>query len=123
MRRSGFHESVRDFKRFLLEASLAEHGGNRTRAAEALGLALKVVSRPGDTIAIESPTYFGFLQALEALDLRALELPTDASSGVDLTALRRALGARSVKACLFSSSFNNPLGCTMSDERKKAVLE
>ncbi len=29
MRRSGFHESVRDFKRFLLEASLAEHGGNQ----------------------------------------------------------------------------------------------
>ena len=90
---------------------------------EALVLALKVVSRPGDTIAIESPTYFGFLQVLEALDLRALELPTDASTGVDLTALRRALGARSVKACLFSSSFNNPLGCTMSDGRKKAVLD
>jgi DNA-binding transcriptional MocR family regulator len=90
---------------------------------EALVLALKVVSRPGDTIAIESPTYFGFLQVLETLDLRALELPTDASSGVDLTALRRALGTTSVKACLLSSSFNNPLGCTMSDEKKKAVLE
>jgi DNA-binding transcriptional MocR family regulator len=85
-------------------------------------LALKVVSRPGDTIAIESPTYFGFLQVLEALDLRVLELPTDARSGVDLTALRRALRATSVKACLLSSSFNNPLGCTMSDEKKKAVL-
>src|SRR5215475_12547716 len=90
---------------------------------EALVLALKVVSRPGDAIAIESPTYFGFLQVLEALDLRALELPTDASSGVDLAALRRALEATPVKACLLSSSFNNPLGCTMSDERKKAVLE
>jgi DNA-binding transcriptional MocR family regulator len=90
---------------------------------EALVLALKAVSRPGDTIAVESPTYFGFLQALEGLDLRALELPTDANSGVDLTALRRALVAAPVKACLFSSSFNNPLGCTMSDERKKAVLE
>jgi len=90
---------------------------------EALVLALKVVSRPGDTIAIESPTYFGFLQVLQALDLRVLELPTDASSGVDLAALRRALGAPSVKACLLSSSFNNPLGCTMSDEKKKAVLE
>ncbi len=90
---------------------------------EALVLALKVVSRPGDTIAIESPTYFGFLQVLETLGLRALELPTDARSGVDLTALRRALGATSVTACLFSSSFNNPLGCTMSDEKKKAVLE
>ena len=52
-----------------------------------------------------------------------LELPTDASSGVDLAALRRALRAPSVKACLLSSSFNNPLGCTMSDEKKKAVLE
>src|SRR5215470_6876256 len=52
---------------------------------EALVLALKVLSRPGDAIAIESPTYFGFLQVLEALDLRALELPTDARSGVDLT--------------------------------------
>jgi len=90
---------------------------------EALVLALKAVSRPGDTIAVESPTYFGFLQALEELELRVLELPTDARSGVDLAALRRAIGATSITACLFSSSFNNPLGCTMSDERKKAVLD
>jgi DNA-binding transcriptional MocR family regulator len=89
---------------------------------EALVLALKVVSRPGDTIAVESPTYFGFLQVLEALDLRALELPTDAGSGVELAALQRALEATPVKACLLASSFNNPLGCTMSDEKKKAVL-
>src|SRR5262247_2123637 len=90
---------------------------------EALVLALKVVSRPGDTIAVESPTYFGFLPVLQGLGLRALELPTDARNGVDLTALRAAVGARSVTACLFSSSFNNPLGCTMSGERKKAVLD
>jgi DNA-binding transcriptional MocR family regulator len=89
---------------------------------EALVLALRAVSRSGDTIAVESPTYFGFLQVLESLDLRALELPTDARSGVDLAALERALASTPVKACLFASSFNNPLGCTMSDERKKAVL-
>ena len=91
--------------------------------SEALFLALRALSRPGDTIAIESPTYFGFLQVLEALELKALELPTDSRSGIDLTALRRALRARAVAACLFSSSFNNPLGCTMSDQQKKAVLE
>src|SRR5207302_1401072 len=108
-----------------LQAARESHDGRGPRCGctEALVLALKVVSRPGDTIAIESPTYFGFLQVLEALDLRALELPTDARGGVDLAALRSALGTASVKACLFSSSFNNPLGCTMSDERKKAVLE
>jgi DNA-binding transcriptional MocR family regulator len=90
---------------------------------EALMLALKAVARPGDTIAVESPTYFGLLHALEALDLKALELPTDAISGIDLPALDKALKGKSVKACLFSSSFNNPLGCTMSDETKIALLD
>jgi DNA-binding transcriptional MocR family regulator len=90
---------------------------------EALTLALKAVARPGDTIAIESPTYFGLLHALEALDLKALELPTHATSGVDLPALEKALKSKSIKACLFSSSFNNPLGCTMPDAKKIEVLE
>ena len=90
---------------------------------EALALALKAVSRPGDTIAIESPTYFGLLHTLEALDLKALELPTHATSGIDLSALEKALKSKSLKACLFSSSFNNPLGCTMSDAKKIEVLE
>jgi DNA-binding transcriptional MocR family regulator len=90
---------------------------------EALTLALKAVAQPGDTIAIESPTFFGLLHALEALDLKALELPTDPTSGIDLSALEKALKLKSIKACLFASSFNNPLGCTMSDEKKTAVLE
>jgi DNA-binding transcriptional MocR family regulator len=90
---------------------------------EALTLALKAVSQPGDTIGIESPTYFGLLHALEALDLKALELPTDATSGIDLPALEKALKGNSLTACLFSSSFNNPLGCTMSDAKKIEVLE
>ncbi len=38
MRRRGYHDTVRAFKRLLLEVTLAEHGGNRSRAAVALGL-------------------------------------------------------------------------------------
>jgi DNA-binding transcriptional MocR family regulator len=90
---------------------------------EALALALKSVCKPGETVAIESPTYFGLLHAIEALNLKALELPTDATSGIDLFALEKALKGTSVAACLFSSSFNNPLGCTMPDEKKVKVLE
>jgi len=90
---------------------------------EALTLALTAVTQPGDVIAIESPTYFGLLHVLEALGLRALELPTDATTGIDLAALREALTRTSIKACLFSSSVNNPLGCTMPDEKKMAVLD
>lgn len=89
---------------------------------EALNLALKSVSRPGDTIAIESPTYFGLLHVLEALDLRVLELPTNAATGIDLSSLRRAIERNSVAACLLSSSFNNPLGCTMPDDGKLDLL-
>ena len=89
---------------------------------EALTLALTTVARPGDTIAIESPTYFGLLQVIEAHGLKALELPTDADTGVDLATLERALATKSIAACLFASSFNNPLGCTMPEDRKRALL-
>jgi len=90
---------------------------------EALTLALKTVASPGDTIAIESPTYFGLLHIIETLDLKALELPTDANSGIDLGALEKALETTPIKACLFASSFNNPLGCTVPREKKIAILE
>src|SRR5262249_555509 len=84
---------------------------------------LKAVARPGGTIAIESPTYFGLLAMLESLRMKALELPTDSETGVDLVALERALAAKAITACLFSSSFNNPLGCTMPEEKKEAITE
>jgi len=89
---------------------------------EALSLALQAVTRRGDTVAIESPTYFGLLQVLEALGLKALELPTDANHGLDVEALEKALKSKSVSACLFSSSFNNPLGCSMTDAAKRSVI-
>ncbi|WP_394840040.1 PLP-dependent aminotransferase family protein [Pendulispora rubella] len=90
---------------------------------EALTIALSTVARAGDAVAIESPTYFGLLHLLEAMNLKALELPTDAVNGIDLGALEKALASQSIKACLFASSFNNPLGCTMSDGKKREVLE
>jgi len=90
---------------------------------EALALALRAVTRQGDTVAIESPTYFGVLQVFEALGLKALELPTDAASGIDIDALAAALKAKSMRACLFASNFNNPLGALMSDDKKRAILD
>lgn len=92
-------------------------------ATEALSLALNAVTQPGDTVAVESPTYFGLLQVLRALRLKALELPTDAVSGVSVDALREAVEAGRVQACVLTSSFNNPLGCTMPEANKLAVLK
>jgi DNA-binding transcriptional MocR family regulator len=89
---------------------------------EALHLALKSITSPGDTIAVESPTYFGFLPVLQALHLNVTEIPTDAVEGVSLAALETAISSNSIKACLFSSAFNNPLGCLTSEEKKIEVL-
>ena len=90
---------------------------------EALSVALCATTKPGDTVAIESPTYFGLLQILEARGLRVLELPTDPTHGIDVTALAKALKKRRIAACLLSSSFNNPLGCCMSDAVKLEILK
>ncbi|MGI9488785.1 MAG: PLP-dependent aminotransferase family protein [Geminicoccaceae bacterium] len=89
---------------------------------EALNVALCATTSPGDTVAIESPTYFGLLQIIEARGLRALELPTHPVRGIDVDALDKALGAHRVAACLLSSSFNNPLGCLTDRTAKSRII-
>lgn len=89
---------------------------------EALTVALMAIAKRGDTIAIESPTYFGLLHTLEVLGLKAFELPTDPTRGVDVGALARLLDAEPVAACVLSSTFNNPLGSAMGEPEKRAVL-
>jgi DNA-binding transcriptional MocR family regulator len=89
---------------------------------EALTLALTVVAKRGDTIAIESPTYFGLLHTIEMLGLKAFELPTNPTRGIDIGALARLLETEPVAACVLSSNFNNPLGSAMSESDKRELL-
>lgn len=90
---------------------------------EALNLCLRAIAQPGDTIAIESPTYYGILQMLESLGMKALEVPTHPRDGVCLEQLEVALKQKQVKACLFTLNFNNPLGSCMPDKHKKQLVE
>ena len=89
---------------------------------EAVTLALTAIAKPGDTIAVESPTYFGLLHTLEVLGLKALELPTDPAHGVNIEALVRLLDTEPVAACMLSSSFSNPLGALMPESNKRELL-
>lgn len=90
---------------------------------EAITIALSTVAKAGDTIAVESPTYFGLLHTLQVLGMKALELPTHPQYGVDAEALAEALATRNVKACVFSSTFSNPLGSTISESKKRLILQ
>lgn len=94
-----------------------------TGGVEAVNLALRAVAQAGDTIAIESPAFFGLLQILESLGLRALEIPTSPTTGMSLEALETALAAYdSVKAVVVVPQLQNPLGCVMPDERKAELV-
>lgn len=90
---------------------------------EALNLCLRAVAKPGDTIVIESPTFFGILQVIESLGMKALEIATHPRDGMDLEALEHAIKRNRVKACMMIPNFNNPLGSCMPDKNKRALVD
>ena len=90
---------------------------------EAINLCLRVVTKPSDLVALESPTYYGFLQILQSLGLRALEIPTHPRTGISLEALELALAEHPVKAVLVMPNVSNPIGASMSDAAKKRLVE
>ncbi|MBF0309024.1 MAG: PLP-dependent aminotransferase family protein [Magnetococcales bacterium] len=118
-----------DLRRHLAQRPL---GGHRVVGAEeicitsgcmeAVNLCLRAVTRPGDAVAVESPTFFGFLQVLEDLGLYAVEVPTDPDQGVDPDALARILEDGRVKAGLFIPNHHNPLGACMPSENKRRIV-
>jgi DNA-binding transcriptional MocR family regulator len=92
-------------------------------AMEALNLCLQAVTRPGDAVAIESPAFYGCLQALERLQLKAVEVATHPRHGAQLASLAAALERRDVKACWLMPNLQNPLGASMPAETRKQVAQ
>jgi DNA-binding transcriptional MocR family regulator len=90
---------------------------------ESLSLCLRAVTNPGDTVAIESPTYFGIFNLLKSLHLHALEIPVDPETGIDLDFLRTAIAKNRLAACLFTPNFNNPVGSLVPDAAKKELVD
>ncbi|MCE3253145.1 MAG: transcriptional regulator, GntR family [Cellvibrio sp.] len=92
-------------------------------ALEALNLCLQVVTKPGDLVAIESPTFYAALQILERLQLKAVEIPVHPRDGIHLPTLEDSLQRLPIKACWFMSSFHNPLGASMSEAKKQTLYD
>lgn len=122
----GNPELIRQIARRHLENGLPVDAGEiiiTTGATEALNLCLQAVAPPGSVIAVESPTYYALLQAIERMRMQVVEIPTDPVTGIDLEALERAIVERGVAACMVMPNFQNPQGYQMSDERKRAMVE
>jgi len=90
---------------------------------EAITICLRAVTKPGDTVAVECPTYFGIYQAAENLGLKVIEISSCSVNGVDLDCLQQAIDKYAVKACIVVPNFNNTLGSCMPDENKKKLVD
>jgi DNA-binding transcriptional MocR family regulator len=90
---------------------------------EAIQLALRALTRPGDVLLVESPSYYGFLETAESLGLRVVEVPTDPETGVSLEHLESAIRRTRPRAFLTNPTFHNPLGFSVPDDRKREQLE
>jgi DNA-binding transcriptional MocR family regulator len=92
-------------------------------AMEALNLSLAAVAHVGDSIVVESPTFYAALQALERFGMRAIEVPTHQREGIDLGALEQAIKRHKPKACWLMTTFQNPMGSTLPEEKKKDLVD
>lgn len=92
-------------------------------AQEAISTALQCVAQAGDIIAVESPTYFGLLELIESMNMKAIEICTCSNNGLCMNDLSDALENHDIKACIFSSSINNPLGSRMPEEKTERLVK
>lgn len=92
-------------------------------ATEAINLCLQAVAKPGDVIAVESPTFYAMLHAIERMGMKAIEVSTHPEHGIDIEALAAIVESQPIAACMVMPNFQNPLGFLMPDERKRELVE
>ncbi|MFW7525234.1 PLP-dependent aminotransferase family protein [Vibrio ostreicida] len=91
-------------------------------AMEALNLALQVATQPGDAVIIEAPAFYGAIQAIERLNLTAVEVPVDPEHGLCLTRFEQALNQHNISACWLMPNFQNPTGASLTPQGMAQVV-
>lgn len=90
---------------------------------DAITLTLQVLCKPGDTVLVESPTYFGLLQALGHLNLRLVEVPNHPGTGIDVDAVRQIARTTRLAAAVLMPNFNNPTGSVTPEAAKREIVQ
>lgn len=93
-----------------------------TGATQALSLLVQALCRPGDTVLVEEPTYLSFLNILRNFGVRAVGVEMDAE-GILPGALEMAALQARPRFLYTIPTHQNPTGVTMSEERRRALLD
>lgn len=89
---------------------------------DAITVTLQVLCKPGDTVLVESPTYFGLLQAIEHVSLKVVEVPNHPTHGIDVEAVRTIARTTKLAAAVLMPNFNNPSGSVTPDDAKREIV-
>lgn len=121
-------------RRYLLDRAIGE---NVARASDDLLMtngcqqALDLIARlflAGDrttaerTVVLESPVYHGLLRVFSRAGANIIPVPVD-QNGMDADALEAAIARTQPRLVVITPSFQNPMGTTLSLERRRRVVE
>lgn len=91
-------------------------------AMHGLSLVTQAMTKPGDTVIIEEPTYLGLIHLLKMQGLRPIPVPLD-TEGPRMDVLESVLKTESPTLMYTVPGFQNPTGLNMSPARRQEVLK
>ena len=91
-------------------------------ASSGLDLICSLLTRPGDVIFVEEPSYFLAMQIFADHRLRLVPIPID-EHGLVVEALEDALKKHHPVFLYTIPTFQNPSGHTLSDERRRRLAQ
>ena len=89
---------------------------------EAAALLFRYLVEPGDRVIVEQPSYDRTLLLLGRTGAELVGVALE-SDGIDVGAVRAALAEGPVKLAHIIPNFHNPAGCTLSVEKRGALVE
>lgn len=90
---------------------------------QALQVMLSILVQPGDIVACEAPAYYGLLELISEAGARVLPLPIDGIEGVDPEQARELFLRWKPKCVVVCTTLSNPSGATLSQARRKRLVE
>jgi 2-aminoadipate transaminase len=89
---------------------------------EAAALMFRYMLEPGDRVIVEQPSYDRTLLLLGRSGAELVPVPLEAD-GIDVDAFETALEGGPVTLAHVIPNFHNPAGCTLSDVKRKRLVE
>jgi len=89
---------------------------------QSLDILARTLINPGDVIVVERPTYLAALQVFQLAEAQLQSVGTD-GEGMIVDELEELVKKTAIKAVYIVPTFGNPGGVTLSDARRKQLVE